>query len=77
LLLFIEQQVTLYPHRDENNWWTIYKVVNGTVVTDIAEIEYVENHDEIVLIHNGTPKRLHSHDHRPPMTDLEYHHEVR
>ncbi|KAI8879130.1 glycosyltransferase family 39 protein [Backusella circina FSU 941] len=71
-----QQQVTLYPHRDENNWWTIYKVVNGTAVTDNTEIEYVQNNDEIVLLHNDTPKKLHSHDHRPPMTDLEYHNEV-
>ncbi|KAI9303692.1 Dolichyl-phosphate-mannose-protein mannosyltransferase-domain-containing protein [Cunninghamella echinulata] len=68
-----QQQVTLYPHRDENNWWTIYKH-NTEEVND--EIEYVKNGDIVRLIHGDSSKRLHSHNHRPPMTDLEYHNEV-
>ncbi len=63
----------MYPHRDDNNWWTITKI--GDIVP--TEIEYVKNGDIITLLHADTTKRLHSHDIRPPMTDLEYHNEVR
>lgn len=72
-IILIEQQVTLYPHRDDNNWWTITKVkdVNAT------NIEYIKNGDIITFKHADSNKRLHSHDIRPPMTDIEYHNEVR
>lgn len=69
----IEQQVTLYPHRDDNNWWTIYK----KDTEQVTGIEYIKHGDIVRLIHNDSNKRLHSHDHRPPMTDLDYHNEVR
>jgi dolichyl-phosphate-mannose--protein O-mannosyl transferase len=68
-----EQQVTLYPHRDDNNWWSIKK----TGGKNTTNIEYIKNGDIVTLVHATSPKRLHSHDHRPPMTDLEYHNEVR
>lgn len=68
----LEQQVTLYPHRDNNNWWTIYKKDSE----EPTEIEYVKHGDVVRLMHPDSNKRLHSHDHRPPMTDLDYHNEV-
>lgn len=71
--MYTEQQVTLYPHRDDNNWWTIYK----KDTEQVTGIEYVKHGDIVRLIHNDSNKRLHSHDHRPPMTDLDYHNEVR
>ncbi|KAL1927163.1 hypothetical protein VTP01DRAFT_5126 [Rhizomucor pusillus] len=67
-----QQQITLYPHRDDNNWWIIYKK-DTEVVTGI---EYVKHGDIVRLVHPESQKRLHSHDHRPPMTDLDYHNEV-
>ncbi|KAL0074666.1 Dolichyl-phosphate-mannose-protein mannosyltransferase-domain-containing protein [Phycomyces blakesleeanus] len=67
-----QQQVTLYPHRDNNNWWTIHK----STTNETVGIEYVKDNDIIRLIHRDTGKRLHSHEHRPPMTDLDYHNEV-
>ncbi|CDH55799.1 mannosyltransferase 1 [Lichtheimia corymbifera JMRC:FSU:9682] len=67
-----QQQVTLYPHRDDNNWWTIYK----KDTEQVTGIEYIKHGDIVRLIHNDSNKRLHSHDHRPPMTDLDYHNEV-
>ncbi|KAI9028231.1 Dolichyl-phosphate-mannose-protein mannosyltransferase-domain-containing protein [Phycomyces nitens] len=67
-----QQQVTLYPHRDDNNWWTIHK----STTNETVGIEYVKDNDIIRLIHRDTGKRLHSHEHRPPMTDLDYHNEV-
>jgi len=67
-----QQQITLYPHKDENNWWRITKQY-GNLPTDI---EWVKNGDIVRLEHTSTLKRLHSHEVRPPMTDLEYHNEV-
>ncbi|KAI9312657.1 Dolichyl-phosphate-mannose-protein mannosyltransferase-domain-containing protein [Dichotomocladium elegans] len=67
-----QQQVTLYPHRDDNNWWTIYK----KETEEVNGIEYVKHGDIVRLVHNDSNKRLHTHDHRPPMTDLDYHTEV-
>ncbi|KAG2195696.1 hypothetical protein INT47_012917 [Mucor saturninus] len=67
-----QQQVTLYPHRDDNNWWTITKVKD----VNTTDIEYIKDGDIITFKHADTNKRLHSHDIRPPMTDIEYHNEV-
>ncbi|RCH87257.1 hypothetical protein CU097_002945 [Rhizopus azygosporus] len=67
-----QQQVTLYPHRDDNNWWTFRKVDDE----ETKEIEYIKHGDIVTLKHSDSVKRLHSHDIRPPMTDLEYHNEV-
>ncbi|KAI8098487.1 Dolichyl-phosphate-mannose-protein mannosyltransferase-domain-containing protein [Halteromyces radiatus] len=67
-----QQQVTLYPHRDDNNWWVIHKQNSEQV----EGVEYVKNGDIIRLKHNDSAKRLHSHNHRPPMTDVDYHNEV-
>ncbi|KAL7322985.1 hypothetical protein PS15p_210952 [Mucor circinelloides] len=67
-----QQQVTLYPHRDDNNWWTIRKVNDE----EPNGIEYVKHGDIVTLQHADSNKRLHSHEIRPPMTDLEYHNEV-
>ena len=68
----IEQQVTLYPHKDSNNDWIIQKR-DGTVPEDL---EYIQHGDIIRLMHTLTSKRLHSHDHKPPMTEDENHFEV-
>ncbi|CEP10064.1 hypothetical protein [Parasitella parasitica] len=67
-----KQQVTLYPHRDDNNWWTIRKVNDA----EPSGIEYVRHGDIVTLQHADSNKRLHSHEIRPPMTDVEYHNEV-
>lgn len=81
--MIVERQVTLYPHRDDNNWWTIQKVVDANVnetaeTTETNEIEYIKHGDVITLLHTSSlNKRLHSHDVRAPMTELEYHNEVR
>ena len=65
--------MTLYPHRDNNNWFTIYK----KETEEVTGIEYVKHGDVVRIVHSESNKRLHSHDHRPPVTDLEYHNEVR
>ncbi|KAM3582441.1 hypothetical protein VKS41_005085 [Umbelopsis sp. WA50703] len=67
-----QQQITLYPHKDDNNWWRITKQYSNAT----SEIEWVNHGDIIRLEHVSTNKRLHAHDLRPPMTDVEYHNEV-
>jgi dolichyl-phosphate-mannose-protein mannosyltransferase len=69
----LEQQLTLYPHKDDNNWWRLTKQYGENP----TEIEWVQNGDIVRVEHVSTNKRLHSHDVRPPMTDVEYHNEVR
>ncbi|ODV92793.1 glycosyltransferase family 39 protein [Tortispora caseinolytica NRRL Y-17796] len=61
-----QHQVTLYPHKDENNYWL---VENGTIGADIdyatVPISYVTHGEVIRLKHVVTKRRLHSHDVRP------------
>jgi len=68
----IEQQITLYPHKDTNNDWII-QMKDGTVPEGL---EYIKNGDIIRLMHISTHKRLHSHDHKAPVTENENHFEV-
>ncbi|KAG0246102.1 hypothetical protein BGX31_004523 [Mortierella sp. GBA43] len=67
-----QQQITLYPHKDTNNDWIIQKE-DGSVP---EELEYVKHGDTIRLFHSSTNKRLHSHDHKAPVTEAENHFEV-
>ncbi|RUS19622.1 Dolichyl-phosphate-mannose-protein mannosyltransferase-domain-containing protein [Endogone sp. FLAS-F59071] len=69
-----QQQITLYPHKDDNNWWIIKKQYQSSH-NDTA-LEWVRENDVVRLEHVTTEKRLHSHDVRPSLTDLEYHNEV-
>lgn len=84
----LEQQITLYPYMDENNWWTIRKM-NSTLDAENEPadklgsdnetwLEWVRNGDIVRLEHVMTaPRKLHSHDEKAPVTDAEYHKEVR
>ncbi|KAI0244810.1 hypothetical protein L0F63_001926 [Massospora cicadina] len=69
-----QQQVTLYPFRDENNFWIIEKGLGNN--TEVAGNEYVMNQDIVRLRHVVTQKRLHSHNLRPMFSDKEYINEV-
>ncbi|KAI8993205.1 Dolichyl-phosphate-mannose-protein mannosyltransferase-domain-containing protein [Pilobolus umbonatus] len=81
-----QQQVTLYPFKDDNNWWKIKKaeekpdapVYHDILANDnVTWLEYVREGDTIVLEHVSTsPKKLHSHDIPAPVTDTDYHKEV-
>ncbi|KAG0167594.1 hypothetical protein DFQ30_005875 [Apophysomyces sp. BC1015] len=66
--------VSLYPYEDFNNVWIVQKPMelwNGS-----EPVELVRNNDQIRLEHYPSTRRLHSHDHRPPMTNKPEHHEV-
>ncbi|KAK4049599.1 Dolichyl-phosphate-mannose--protein mannosyltransferase 1 [Microbotryomycetes sp. JL201] len=74
-----QQQITLYPHRDDNNVWVI---LNATANSDIPDPESstpptpVQQHAIVVLRHLTTDKKLHSHDVRAPVTEVDYQNEV-
>ncbi|KAI8072409.1 Dolichyl-phosphate-mannose-protein mannosyltransferase-domain-containing protein [Gongronella butleri] len=82
-----QQQVTLYPYDDDNNWWRILKM-NDTKSDDVEKqgvlgsdnktwLEYVQQGDVIRLEHVATsPKKLHSHNEKPPLSDSESYKEV-
>jgi dolichyl-phosphate-mannose-protein mannosyltransferase len=75
-----EQQITLYPHRDENNNWLVLNgsSESGPASFDWAELpmQYIENGAKIRLEHIVTEKRLHSHEVRPPISEVEFQNEV-
>lgn len=82
-----QQQITLYPHKDENNIWLVEnqtqpldnkgEPINGTAAWDnLPEIQYVKDGDVIRLYHLHTHRRLHSHDVRPPVSEAEWQNEV-
>ncbi|EIW66678.1 dolichyl-phosphate-mannose-protein mannosyltransferase [Tremella mesenterica] len=75
-----QQQITLYPHRDENNNW---RITNGSSTDgppsyswDELPFGHVLNGGKIRLEHVITEKRLHSHDIRPPVSDVDFQNEV-
>ncbi|ORY60622.1 glycosyltransferase family 39 protein [Pseudomassariella vexata] len=82
-----QQQITLYPHKDDNNIWLLENQtqpldhsgveINGTEAWDnLPEPVYIKNGDVIRLYHQPTDRRLHSHDVRPPVTEADWQNEV-
>ncbi|KAI6247717.1 Dolichyl-phosphate-mannose--protein mannosyltransferase 1 [Erysiphe necator] len=82
-----QQQITLYPHKDENNIWLLENMtqpldnkgrpINGSQAwNNIVPPVYVKNGDIIKLLHLQTGRRLHSHDIRPPVTETDWQNEV-
>ncbi|PFH47237.1 glycosyltransferase family 39 protein [Amanita thiersii Skay4041] len=74
-----QQQVTLYPHQDSNNDW---RIVNATGDSEMnldwanIPISYITPGSRIKLRHIATEKHLHSHDIRPPVSDVDFQNEV-
>lgn len=82
-----QQQITLYPHKDENNVWLMEnqtqpldskgEAINGTAAWDnLPEMAYIKDGDVIRMYHLQTHRRLHSHDVRPPVSEAEWQNEV-
>lgn len=63
-----QQQITLYPHIDENNEWII-EPYNRSIPEGFQALH---NGDKIRLRHLNTHCRLHTHDEKPPMTDRDW-----
>ncbi|KAF8244663.1 PMT-domain-containing protein [Wilcoxina mikolae CBS 423.85] len=76
-----QQQITLYPHKDENNVWFLENQTypeGGVGISGFDEMDplWVKDGAIIKLYHIATDRRLHSHDHRPPVTEAEWQNEV-
>jgi dolichyl-phosphate-mannose-protein mannosyltransferase len=82
-----QQQITLYPHKDENNLWLLENMtqpldangepINGSLAWDaIKPPTFIKDGDTIKLYHLPTNRRLHSHDVRPPVTEADWQNEV-
>jgi dolichyl-phosphate-mannose-protein mannosyltransferase len=75
-----QQQITLYPHKDDNNDWI---VLNETQVIGKESdpqkhgaLTYVTDKMFIRLHHPPSGKKLHSHDIRPPVSEVDFQNEV-
>ncbi|KAK0191625.1 glycosyltransferase family 39 protein [Armillaria mellea] len=74
-----QQQITLYPHRDTNNEW---RIINASSANHSPADWYTEPLSHIYpgarirLRHVSTEKALHSHDIRPPISDVDFQNEV-
>jgi dolichyl-phosphate-mannose-protein mannosyltransferase len=84
-----QQQITLYPHKDENNVWIMENQTlpimpedyNGPNLTSPKAWDemgpiFVEDGAVIKLYHLTTDRRLHSHDVRAPVTEADWQNEV-
>ncbi|EEH23532.2 hypothetical protein PABG_05743 [Paracoccidioides brasiliensis Pb03] len=80
-----QQQVTLYPHKDDNNLWLIenntqplgdYGLIQGPTAWDNITASNIIDGSVIRIYHLATHRRLHSHDVRPPVTEADWQNEV-
>ncbi|KAJ3167910.1 hypothetical protein HDU88_001857 [Geranomyces variabilis] len=75
-----QQQITLYPYADANSLLRILPALefqNETAIsTPVTEFRQIKHGDIIRLEHDATNMRLHSHDQRPPVTDVKGNFEV-
>lgn len=83
----LQQQITLYPHKDDNNVWVMEnqtqplgidgQPINGTDAWDkLSEPHHIVDGTVLRLYHQPTFRRLHSHDVRPPVSEAEWQNEV-
>lgn len=81
-----QQQITLYPHKDENNVFLLENQTQPAIMPENITIpgprawsnstDWIKNGDVVRLYHLTTHRRLHSHDVRPPVTEAEWQNEV-
>ncbi len=82
-----QQQITLYPHKDDNNIWLLEnqtqpldsngEPINGTRAWDaLSPPTFLKDGSIIKLYHTQTHRRLHSHDVRPPVSEADWQNEV-
>ncbi|MCJ1383266.1 hypothetical protein MMC17_006379 [Xylographa soralifera] len=81
-----QQQITLYPHKDENNVWLLEnqtqpegldgQPISGSKAWDTLSPAMIQDGAVLRLYHITTDRRLHSHDVRPPVTEAEWQNEI-
>ncbi|SCU82035.1 LADA_0C02608g1_1 [Lachancea dasiensis] len=62
-----QQQITLYPHLDGNNDWLVE--LHDKPNTPVTSFEGLMDGTTIKLKHVSTQRRLHSHDHKAPVSE--------
>lgn len=63
-----QQQITLYPHLDGNNQWLVQYY--DKPFEQPTSFEALTDGTKIKLQHQATFHRLHSHDHKPPVSEF-------
>lgn len=86
-----QQQITLYPHKDDNNMWLLENTtqpinwaidpsgnttIPGPMAWDKLDPEFITDGSVLRLYHINSDRRLHSHDVRPPVTEADWQQEV-
>lgn len=81
-----QQQITLYPHKDENNAWLLEnqtqplgvdgEEIKGNKAWDSGSAIPIVDGTVLRLYHVVTDRRLHSHDVRPPVSEADWQNEV-
>ncbi|KAH9468532.1 hypothetical protein Pst134EA_009070 [Puccinia striiformis f. sp. tritici] len=79
-----QQQITLYPHKDQNNLWTVLgRLADDVDIINRKPLDFYYNNKVNVngstfirLNHPLTDKRLHTHDIRAPVSEVDYQSEV-
>jgi dolichyl-phosphate-mannose-protein mannosyltransferase len=80
-----QQQITLYPHKDENNIFIAENQtqplgpdgeIAGPLAWDNLTTEHIQDGATIRLYHLLTHRRIHSHDERAPITEADWQNEV-
>ena len=62
-----QQQITLYPHIDDNNNWLVE--LSTTPGVTFPDFQNLTDGAIIRLLHTQTHCRLHSHDHKAPVSE--------
>lgn len=68
----LQQQVTCYHYKDENNHWTILPTWDEPDYDPNGELTYLAHGNLIRLSHEPTGRNLHSHTVEAPITKLNY-----
>ncbi|CAG8554655.1 29354_t:CDS:10 [Gigaspora margarita] len=71
-----QQQVTLYPFKDENNLWIIQKETDPKIPFETINPSWIYHNTLIRLSHVLTEGWLHSHNIKPPVTNSDDQNEV-
>jgi dolichyl-phosphate-mannose-protein mannosyltransferase len=71
-----QQQVSLYGYRDLNNVWMVERIEDNKTQPETIGLQQVSDGDYIKLKHIQTGRRLHSHNIKAPVSDVDWQHEV-
>jgi len=64
----LQQQVTCYHYKDDNNHWIITPSWDADPVDSDGPLRYLRSGDTIRLLHHSTGRNLHSHPIAAPVT---------